>query len=49
MKKLIFGEIIVILFLIIGVDYLPWSICWIPFIVYNCLYIRRIAEYIPWE
>lgn len=49
MKKLIVGEIIVTLFLIIGVDYLPWAICWLPFLIYNCLYVNKIVEHIRWK
>lgn len=49
MKWLILGEIAVMLFLIIGVDYLPIVICWLPFIIYNYLYLRRIVEGIDWE
>lgn len=45
MKYIIF-ELPVILFLVIGVDYLPLFICWIPFIIYNYLYIGKIADYI---
>lgn len=49
MKKLIIGEIFVILFLVVGVDYLPLNICWITFIVYNYLYLGRIVRYIDGE
>lgn len=43
MKKVLFGELIVILILIISIDYIPWFIAWIPFIVYNYFFIERIS------
>ena len=49
MKKLLIGELLVMLFVVIGVDYVPWVIAWLPFIIYNILYLRRIVECIPWE
>lgn len=44
---LIIGELAVILFLIVSVDYIIWIYAWLPFIIYNILFIRKIAE-IPW-
>lgn len=49
MKKYLIGEIIVILFLVIGVDYLPLIIAWLPFIIYNILFLRKLESFIPWE
>lgn len=49
MKKLLIGELLVILFVVIGVDHFCWVIAWLPFIIYNILYLRRIVELIPWE
>lgn len=49
MKWLIIGEIAVILFLVIGVDYMPYIIAWLPFILYNYKYLGKIARMIPWE
>ncbi len=48
MKKLLLGELLVMLFVVIGVDYFGWFISWLPFIIYNILYLRRIVELIPW-
>lgn len=45
MKKYIVGEIAVILFVVVGVDYFSWVICWIPFLVYNFLFLGRIARF----
>lgn len=49
MKKLLIGELLVMLFVVIGVDHFGWVIAWLPFIIYNILYLRRIVELIPWE
>lgn len=49
LKMYILGELIVMLFLIIGVDYLPHVICWIPFVWYNYCYLGKIVKAIDWD
>lgn len=47
--KYILGEIIVIIFLVIAVDHLPYILAWLPFIIYNILYLRKIVMLIDWD
>lgn len=49
MKKILFGEFIMILLLVIGVDHLPLFICWLPLIIYNIIYMKEIVKTIPWN
>lgn len=49
MKKLLIGELLVILFVVIGIDYVPRLVAWLPFLIYNFLYLRRMVELIPWK
>ena len=49
MKKILFGEVITILFLVISVDHLPLFICWLPLIIYNTIYMKEIVKTIPWN
>ncbi len=43
---IVLGEIVVILILIIGVDYLPWFICWFPFTIYNVVFASKLEEHV---
>lgn len=44
MIKYIIGEIAVVLFLVIGVDYLPHIIAWLPCIIYNYFFINKFVD-----
>lgn len=46
---LIFGEIVVMIWLIVSVDYIGYLWAWLPFILYNALFINDIAEMFPIE
>ena len=46
---LIIGELLVILFLVIGVDYFSYMVSWLPVIIYNALFIKKIINIIPWS
>lgn len=36
-------------FIRIAVDYLPYILAWLPFVIYNILYLRKIVMLIDWD